>query len=643
MGFKDTAQKFVDMGFSIIPIIAKDKKPLLDSWRSYQKHMPSKEEIETWLKLYPEANIAVITGEISNLIVIDVDGQEGLDALKDRHLPPTLTVTTGRGIHYYYRMPSGKVLGNSVGILPKVDIRGEGGYVVAPGSIHPSGAVYSCDDLDAGIAECPLWVFEHHVKESEKKKKKDPDWISKIKKGVKEGGRNDACAKLAGYYIAKGYDDDDTLELLCSWNKKNQPELPEKEISAAIKSVRVSETSKTPMLDAPPVTLVDCKKTIARWLYHKDDNIVDVALAVINSVNHTSDPLWVILIGASSSGKTEILRGFQHHKDIIFLDNMTPATLVTGFTKAKGILEKIGSDPKAFVIQDFSTILSKPPYDRMQIVDTLRQVYNGSYYNAWGNGKTFTWQGKISLISGSTPDIESQHYTMAELGERFLYYRVESDDPQTRRLMMVRARAMEGKEKQARAEIAGALHGVLAHVRNKSIVNVTLKKEYCDWLDDLVDVTTTMRSPVKRNSYRREIIEYTPHKEGPGRMYKACSVLIKSLAVIRGKDTCDEEDYAVVVKVCLDSIPSIRREALKVLCKSYGMGGVRAKDVAQATGYQSTENIGYHLADLSAVGMVDRWLPTGASGAPNMSAPYSHEINESAYKKLEACGILDLL
>ena len=146
---------------------------------------------------------------------------------------------------------------------------------------------------------------------------------------------------------------------------------------------------------------------------------------------------------------------------------------------------------------------------------------------------------------------------------------------------------------------------------------------------------------VKRNHYRREVIEYTPHKEGPGRMYKACQVLVKSLAMVRGRTEVNEDDYAIAVKVCADSIQSIRREALKGLLQTYGQGGVRAKDVARLTGYQSTESIGYHLSDLSALGMVDRWIDKKAQSFNN--APFLFEVKPETARKLEDSGLKDML
>jgi len=645
MAFTDHAQKYYELGFSIMPLKKGDKRPLL-AWEQFQKTRPTQEQIDEWCRVYPDANIAIITGRVSNLVVLDIDGPEGANAVKTKGVPSTRMASTGKGTHYYFKMPTDRTIGNAVGIMPQVDVRGEGGYVVAPGSIHPNGANYTWV-LEDEIADLPIWLYEAQRQEKQKTAPKtdNPSWLEEIKGGVKEGGRNDAAARLAGHYVRKGYEPSDVIDLLSNWNRKNVPPLSDKEIEAVVKSIVAKDPATADVLDAKPAALAEAKGVINKWLYFKDDTIIDVALSTVASLYHPSDPLWVVLVGPPSSGKTEILRALDRHEDTYFIDNLTPATFVTGFTKAKGILERMGEQQKTFVLQDLSTLISKPPYDRMQIVDQLRQIYNGSYYNEWGNGKKFAWKGKVGLVAGCTPEIEAHHIAMGELGERFLYYRTDADDDDTRQKMMAKAKAMEGVEKIARDEIARAVHGVIASVKGKAVSSVQVENHFWEWLTALVDMTTTLRSSVKRNAYHRDVVEYTPHKEGPGRMYKACQVLIKSLALVRGRNHVTEQDYEVVAKVCVDSIPSVRREAMKALIKimSEGGGGVRAKDVARMTGYQATESVVYHLADLGALGIVDRWVQDGQNQESSLNSPWIYELKKPIFEKLEKCGLVDII
>ncbi|HUR23633.1 MAG TPA: bifunctional DNA primase/polymerase [Acidimicrobiales bacterium] len=127
--------------------------------------------IEEWWRRSPGANVGIATGAASGLIVVDLDlrrgGRESLQTLvaAGLQLAPTLTSHTGgRGQHLFYAQPSGIDIPNAVGhlpglaqALPGVDLRGNGGYVVAPPSIHASGRRYRWDRRQ--IAALPSWML----------------------------------------------------------------------------------------------------------------------------------------------------------------------------------------------------------------------------------------------------------------------------------------------------------------------------------------------------------------------------------------------------------------------------------------------------------------------------------------------------
>ena len=109
-------------------------------------------QIEAWWQKWPDSNIGIATGAVSGIVVIDIDGANGLatlQALVAQHgaLPQTPIVKTARGWHLYFAMPA------TCAPIPcstgkGLDVRGDGGYVVAPPSRHASGHVYHwCDHV----------------------------------------------------------------------------------------------------------------------------------------------------------------------------------------------------------------------------------------------------------------------------------------------------------------------------------------------------------------------------------------------------------------------------------------------------------------------------------------------------------------
>lgn len=134
------AKEYLRLGFAVIPLQPRSKKPAITSWREYQKRLPTEEELEAWFGGGSLYNIGILTGLISGIAVLDADSDEAV-AWCEANLPRTPTVQTARGRHYYFRFRPG--LKNSVKVNGlNLDVRGEGGYCVAPLSVHESGAIY---------------------------------------------------------------------------------------------------------------------------------------------------------------------------------------------------------------------------------------------------------------------------------------------------------------------------------------------------------------------------------------------------------------------------------------------------------------------------------------------------------------------
>jgi hypothetical protein len=108
------------------------KRPLLTSWKPYQERLPTEAEVTQWWTDNPTANVAIITGAISGLAVIDLDSEEAVESAQARGYPDSCgMVTTGNGRHLYFASRPGMptVFAKRSGI----DFRGDGGYVHGAG------------------------------------------------------------------------------------------------------------------------------------------------------------------------------------------------------------------------------------------------------------------------------------------------------------------------------------------------------------------------------------------------------------------------------------------------------------------------------------------------------------------------------
>lgn len=194
---------YLKLGYSVIPV-DKDKKPLIQ-WKPYQEKYPTTNEVEEWWDKWPDSNIAIVMGSISDVIGIDIDTQEG-QKLIDELLPPNFISPTAKsphGKHIYCKWEPG--LRNNVRAIEGVDLRAEGGYLIAPPS-KGNGKNYSwlIDPFTTKPASIPPLYL--------KKIKKAQDPFTVIKNNIQcdinglnfcKGSRNDSIFHVANI-LSKG-------------------------------------------------------------------------------------------------------------------------------------------------------------------------------------------------------------------------------------------------------------------------------------------------------------------------------------------------------------------------------------------------------------------------------------------------------
>jgi hypothetical protein len=239
------ASRYVGIGWSVIPIQARGTRPLVP-WLEYQQRVASSEEIDRWFRQWPDANIGVVTGGLSGLIVIDVDpghrGTDSMETIARKHgpFPPGIEVTTAAGGRHLYFEHPGRSVPNRAGLFPGIDVRCDGGYVVAPPSLQGDGARYRWlpkhGPDDQPLAPLPGWAL-HLLQPDRKRGHSTSYWRTLVREGVEEGARNSTLATLAGHLAWHGVDADVVLELMLAWNRvRCQPPLADDVVAAVVES-----------------------------------------------------------------------------------------------------------------------------------------------------------------------------------------------------------------------------------------------------------------------------------------------------------------------------------------------------------------------------------------------------------------------
>jgi IclR helix-turn-helix domain len=348
--------------------------------------------------------------------------------------------------------------------------------------------------------------------------------------------------------------------------------------------------------------LRDVEKCFAKSYQLTDFEPLHVVLAVVAANQLEGDPVWLLLVAPPSSLKSEIIRALIKLPAVYPLSSLTAQTLASGYEGQNGrepsLLLKLREQRKrVLTLKDFTTVLTMHRDKRAEILSQLREVYDGQYRKEFGTGKVVDWNGKLGLIAGVTPVIDTQYTVTQLLGERFLLYRLVPDDPVS---VAQRAIQQQGTESAFRNEIPEV---VARFFQGLTFVQVDIPEPIESRLAALAAFTARARSGVMWSPQGE--IEYIPAPEGPGRIAKQLATLAKGLAIVRETTIVTAADYLTLFRVAEDTAPAQRRTFIDCLVKLDADGPQETKVIADATGYPSSTTRRY-LRDLAAMGLVDR-------------------------------------
>ena len=316
------------------------KKPKGILWAEYQNRFPIEDEVIKWFSDWPDANIGIVTGKISNLVVFDLDSTGAVEyAESEGGFPDTPKVKTGKGYHLYMRHP-GFEIRNRVNKKLDIDIRADGGYAVAPPSIHGSGCQYQWESgfsiHDIKPAACEPWMIDYLQSISSPDKQKttaqpavktpqgDPGtrsddieahYADLLNNGAKEGIRNQSATSLTGHLFAKGLAAEEVWSILELWNTKNTPPVDHSELRKTFESVkRLATQNKTECKEDKEYDISSLLDTPEKVAAEYDEQYVRVPFAqkmLSNMESKLNGGLvggrLYVLGGIPSSGKTVLV------------------------------------------------------------------------------------------------------------------------------------------------------------------------------------------------------------------------------------------------------------------------------------------------------------------------------------------------
>ena len=273
----DYALNYAARGWKVLALQPNTKVPIKTALQEHGSKdatdIPDKIRI-LWGE-FPNANIGIATGKQSGLTVLDMDDLEVRHEIEKLpgfvHPTPTYGVRTPRGFHLYYRYDAR--VEQSAGRVPKVDIRNDGGYVVAAGS--------SVDGVEYKVireAEITTWDFPPIFKagyNSNRNSGGERGWVKKLHEtGVSEGQRNAEMFRLAAHYRQLGHGEDELTALVQTFNEtKCKPPLAFNEVERIIQSVLRYEPGKQMefvgrLIEPPLIEAQTDRRKVFYWAEH---------------------------------------------------------------------------------------------------------------------------------------------------------------------------------------------------------------------------------------------------------------------------------------------------------------------------------------------------------------------------------------
>ena len=224
------AAEYCRLGWSPIPIKPRSKEPNLRELRPYLTRKATQEELGAW----SWSGVGIVTGPVSGVLVLDVDGPEGEAELQKHGHPVTPMVRTASGgLHLYFRHPDQHVR-TGIRVAPGLDLKASGGYVVAPPSVGSNGRPYEwlVSPEDTDLADPPPWL----LRLLERERPKAP--AAPVGERIPPGERNKALASLAGSMRRRGMGEGEIAAALQVTNTERcQPPLEAEEVEKIAASV----------------------------------------------------------------------------------------------------------------------------------------------------------------------------------------------------------------------------------------------------------------------------------------------------------------------------------------------------------------------------------------------------------------------
>lgn len=339
-----------------------------------------------------------------------------------------------------------------------------------------------------------------------------------------------------------------------------------------------------------------------RWFHNPDLAALRVFLCAAAAHDILStEPIWPVVVGPPSTGKTEIcIRPFVSMRpNYLPQSDITPKAFLSGTGGTQGSLLHRTGPSGVWLFKDFGTIMSKREQDLKEILGFLREMFDGELSREVGGKKVKHWQGKITVMAAATEEIERARLVMSALGERFVMVRWGRGDSMARSR---KARAQIGHERQIREESQQVVKQFLEGAVTR--LPAMPSEELSGRIDCLAEMTAWLRAHIIRDrTDNKSIVIDVPEWEGSTRLAKTMSSLVAFHAALFGHAEPTKDDLAPAIRIAFDSVKPNRAKFIAAI----PLGTDQTQmEVARLSGIHEG-SMDWTYKDLVSLGVVKRY------------------------------------
>lgn len=432
------------------------------------------------------------------------------------------------------------------------------------------------------------------IKNIELKELKLKHWVKKLitdgwEQDSKYKSRSEADEAVMVALLDSGYDDETIYSIFTNQKFKISEKAMEKRTKEAANYLQYSIAKAKQYREDRQKQWVETvskfknfeevEQVYYKWLHIEDPDYLKIIHATVISHSFDADPVWLLVVAPPSGTKTSVIEPIGCLPNTYPISIITPKTLLSGDPKSKDAsmlyrltpMDKLHENQTystkthgILLFKDLTTVLQLRGDDRSDILQQLREVYDGQYTKVFGSGrvKELSWSGKVTMLAGVTEYYEAFRQVDQTLGERYLLYKpiVEIG----RQKMALKSMMQIGHRKDMSGEFRLSIseyHKSLSI--NPDITQILLPDSMAEKLSVLSDFVTRARSSVKRDF--RGDIEYIPQPELPARLGKQIAILAKALTIINKHSEVTDEEIRLVSKLAHMTIATDRYGILQTL------------------------------------------------------------------------------